>query len=253
MTFESLLAVDSDVIPCTPAQSVRAARFCTPESADASMGASASCSGTSRLFKLGLIPVRHLAPGRHPVLDQEIPELWPFLREHEIGVSQPLQALLRRAGCVGIRQPVGQPIEQARLDRQQEVVEILKHVVERSRRVADPFGDFAGGQAFKAVPLDDLGRRLDDELTQFLGSMNGAPTHILAFTPARSVCDGRFVTTIGRPTRPAKLSAILSSQYFRQLSEKSVGGGPARRAPGLAARLCSDQQVEMQAVPLGFT
>jgi len=94
-------------------------------------------------LELRPVPGRHILPRRHPVLDQQVPQLGPLLREGDVGFRQPAHALFGRAGGIRLGKPLGQPVEQAGFDRQQEVVEILEHVVKGAGRVADALGDLA--------------------------------------------------------------------------------------------------------------
>ncbi|MEI9902116.1 MAG: hypothetical protein WDN31_20730 [Hyphomicrobium sp.] len=125
-------AVDSDVIPCTLAQSVRA--WPSPRTGVAAQQQRHQrlIEGRKQLVELLLVPIGHHLAGWHAVLVEEVPELRPLLREREVGAGKPPQTLLRRSGGIGCSEPVGQVVEQARFDYEQQVVEILENIIECS-------------------------------------------------------------------------------------------------------------------------
>jgi len=139
---DNLSAVDSEVMPCTPAH---------------------------QAFELLLIPGREGDVGRQVMLKQQVPQPRLFVRERQVGVREPG----RRVGVCAIlqhrAQALVQGIEHPGLDVQHHVVEIVEHIVDGARRVRDAARDLARRQAGKTLGIDDFLRSIENELAQLLG------------------------------------------------------------------------------------
>ena len=165
-------------MPCTPAHSTRDARCRSASLPGRKMRRQSLLDVPHQPFELLLVPGGQLGAGRHVMLEQEVPEARLFLREGEVGMRDPCDAIVRvAASLLDVGQTLVERVEHARLDVEHHVVEVVEHVVDGARRVADAARDLAGGQAGQAVDVDDFLRGVEDELAQLLWRVRRPSSH----------------------------------------------------------------------------
>src|SRR5262245_27206196 len=100
------------------------------------------------------------------VLQQEAPDSGVPIGEGDIGGAEAAQRVQPPSTLHGLSQSLVQIIHAAGLDMQEDVVEVVEHVVERAGRIADGTRNLAGGELANSPVLHDLSRLVEDQLAQ---------------------------------------------------------------------------------------
>ena len=95
VTTDSLSAVDSEVMPCTPAHSTRDARCRSASLPAGKCGAKSLLDVSHQSFQLLLVPGGQVGAGRHVMLEQKVPKARLFLREGQVRMRDPDHATVR--------------------------------------------------------------------------------------------------------------------------------------------------------------
>jgi hypothetical protein len=160
VTTDSLSAVDSEVIPCTPARSALTVGFAS----GCKQRRQRLLDPSHQPFELLLVPGGELRIGGKVVLKQQVPQARLFVCEGEVGVRQSGGRVAGRALLQHGAQMLVEGIEHPCLDVQHHIVEIVEHVVDGAGRVGDAARDLAGGKAGQPLGVDNVLRRIEDQL-----------------------------------------------------------------------------------------
>ena len=178
VTTDSLSAVDSEVMPCTPAQSTRDARCSSGFLAGWKMRRKSLLDVPHQTFELLLVPCGQVGTRRHVMLEQKVPQARFFLREGQVRVRDPGHATVRvPLSLLNAGQTLVEGVEHARLDVEHHIVEVVEHVIDGAGRVADAACDLAGGKSGQAVDVDYFLCGVEDELAQLLWSVRRPSSH----------------------------------------------------------------------------
>lgn len=111
------------------------------------------------------------------MLEQQVPQPRVAAGETQIAIRHAINALMGLAPSRHSVELFQKTIQKTPLDRENEVVEVVERVVERSRRIIDPPGNLARRQPHETAFMNQVRRGLNNQLAQLVCRMKGPAAH----------------------------------------------------------------------------
>src|SRR5690606_8258494 len=130
-----------------------------------------------------MVPVGQLLRGWDVVLEQKVPKPRVFARKSQVTIRRSVDALIGfvRSHSIELRAKM---VQHPPLDSEDAIAEVSERIVERARTIIVTPRDLACGQTCETTFVDQIRRRLDDQLAWLVCSMKGSAAHE---TPARKL------------------------------------------------------------------